>query len=401
MFFENDNIDKISSLEFMSILDEDPATYTGVKSIQEEQTIPDTDKKDNINNINNNIIENNENKENENKENENIENKNKENLNENENNENINKENLNENEDDKENDMKDISIESYESERDSSSECFSEEGGNTNKKKIEKVNTVFEWDEGGKSVYVTGSFCNWKQFFIMTKNEEGVFSLTLNLPRGIHEYKFKVDKEWKCSERSPKHDDGEGNINNYIDTRRKKEKNNNKEKSNRKSLSCKSNNNSDDPNKKLDFNRRISFMFPQEFYSTYFPLKEEMKNMPHKIPGLYKIKLELNKEKDKDEKEFYNENEEYSINTSDLDLKKILSKGELRERNEIFNRVSNLMNIFYNHLHSKETILKKTTISSITSRYRFKNTTFLYYKPRTKIKKMKNKSSRSLHVKRK
>ena len=300
--------------------------------------------------------------------------------------------------------MKNTSIESYNSVKNSSSECFSEEGENNNKNKIEKVNTVFEWDEGGKNVYVTGSFCNWKQFFIMTKNENGIFSLTLNLPRGFHEYKFKVDKEWRCSEKNPKHDDGGGNINNYIDTRKKEtiNKDNNIKSNKKTSLSKSTNNsNSDGPRKVCDFSRRVSFLFPQENYSTYIPLKEEMKNSPYPIPGLYKIKLELNKDKniDKDKEEFYNEGEEYSIYSMDSDLNKILSKNDVHEANEMFNRVSNIMNIHYNHLHSKETLLQKTMISSVTSRYRFKNTTFFYYKPNTKIKKMKDKSNRSIHLK--
>ena len=29
--------------------------------------------------------------------------------------------------------------------------------------------TTFEWDNGGNSVFVTGSFCQWKQFFFDEK----------------------------------------------------------------------------------------------------------------------------------------------------------------------------------------------------------------------------------------
>ena len=394
MFFENENIDNISDSDSLSILEEDAVTYTGVKSVEEEQTIPDTNNKPN--NKNNNLIENNKNEENnKNDENEKLEEIEKE-------------DDIEENEENKEDDMKNSSIESYNSEKNSSSENFSDEDDeNNNKKKIEKVNTVFEWDEGGKNVYVTGSFCNWKQFFIMTKNEQGIFSLTLNLPRGIHEYKFKVDKEWKCSEKSPKHDDGGGNINNYIDTRKnenskdknKKNKNNNDiQKYNKKVSISNNDSNLDVPKTELNFCRKVSLLFSQKYYSTYFPLKDEMKSAPYGIPGLYKIKLELNKEKNMNRMEWYNENEEYSM-CSDTDLKNILAKGDVQESHEIFNKVSNLMNIHYNHLHSKETILQKTMISSVTTRYRFKNTTFLYYKPTTKIKKIPRKKSRSVHVK--
>ena len=37
---------------------------------------------------------------------------------------------------------------------------------NDNKEKdIEKIKTLFEWDDGGDLVYLTGSFCEWKNLF--------------------------------------------------------------------------------------------------------------------------------------------------------------------------------------------------------------------------------------------
>ena len=41
----------------------------------------------------------------------------------------------------------------------------------------------FIWKDKADTVYVTGSFCNWKQKFIMNKNNNE-FSLILNLPEG-------------------------------------------------------------------------------------------------------------------------------------------------------------------------------------------------------------------------
>ena len=84
-------------------------------------------------------------------------------------------------------------------------------------KKIEEIETNFEWEGSGKLVYVTGSFCDWKKFYIMTKNDKGIFSLTLSLPRGFHQYKFKVDDNWTYSKIQPKYEDN-GNVNNFIDT---------------------------------------------------------------------------------------------------------------------------------------------------------------------------------------
>ena len=80
-----------------------------------------------------------------------------------------------------------------------------------------KIPIAFEWDNGGNNVYVTGSFCNWKQFFLMKKSEDGKFILNLNLPRGNYQYKFKVDNEWKYNEKYPICNEN-GIINNCIDT---------------------------------------------------------------------------------------------------------------------------------------------------------------------------------------
>lgn len=82
-----------------------------------------------------------------------------------------------------------------------------------------KVPTQFEWKEGGKIVYVTGNFSNWSQWFMMSKNiTNNYFELTLELPRGNHQYKFIVDNVWKFSKHFPTCSDGKGNINNIIDT---------------------------------------------------------------------------------------------------------------------------------------------------------------------------------------
>ena len=46
--------------------------------------------------------------------------------------------------------------------------------------KTDEIETLFEWNEGGESVYITGSFCDWKDFFKMNKNNNGIFSLRLS-----------------------------------------------------------------------------------------------------------------------------------------------------------------------------------------------------------------------------
>ena len=42
-----------------------------------------------------------------------------------------------------------------------------------------KVSVKFEWKEGGKVVYLTGSFNNWSQWFIMNRTNGNYFELVL------------------------------------------------------------------------------------------------------------------------------------------------------------------------------------------------------------------------------
>ena len=80
-----------------------------------------------------------------------------------------------------------------------------------------KSRVTFEWTSGGNSVYLSGSFCNWNQLFLMQKNPEGKFLLKLDINnKGIIQYKFKVDNEWKINQNFPSILD-HGNLNNYFD----------------------------------------------------------------------------------------------------------------------------------------------------------------------------------------
>ena len=75
-----------------------------------------------------------------------------------------------------------------------------------------EIRTEFYWDEGGNTIYITGSFCNWEKFLIMEKNEKGIYTKTLMLPPGFYQYKFKVDDNWAYSKKQPKFEDNNGNV---------------------------------------------------------------------------------------------------------------------------------------------------------------------------------------------
>lgn len=81
-----------------------------------------------------------------------------------------------------------------------------------------KVSHTFFWNEGGSKVKLTGTFCRWKEFYVMTKDsKDGVFKYTLKLNKEKYEYKFIVDGDWKWSKKQKVINDGRGNTNNYLD----------------------------------------------------------------------------------------------------------------------------------------------------------------------------------------
>lgn len=86
-----------------------------------------------------------------------------------------------------------------------------------NKIEPNKIPVTFEWESDGNSVYLSGSFCNWNQFFLMEKQSKGKHVLTLYLNKGFIQYKYKIDNIWECNDKFPIIDDN-GIKNNYIDT---------------------------------------------------------------------------------------------------------------------------------------------------------------------------------------
>ena len=182
-----------------------------------------------------------------------------------------------------------------------------------------KVPTLFEWREGGNIVYVTGSFCGWSQFFIMAKNANGVFQLTLELPKGFHQYKFKVDNQWRYSGAFPVINDN-GNVNNYVDT--------------------------------------------TKWESPIKPKQEEKKEDSVKS---HHSKLGAKPGRDNYSKNKY-------LNRTEQNL--------LSENNS-FKQIAKMPHVNLNHLHSKNTSGQNinSVLSSCTSRVRNKFTTIIYYCP--------------------
>ena len=83
----------------------------------------------------------------------------------------------------------------------------------------QKIPYKFEWKDGGNDVRITGSFLdNWSRKEEMKKNlSTGVYEIIIELPKGIHQFKFIVDNQWACSKNYTIIHDNLNNSNNIID----------------------------------------------------------------------------------------------------------------------------------------------------------------------------------------
>ena len=212
---------------------------------------------------------------------------------------------------------------------------------NITSKNSDKIPTTFEWDNGGENVYVTGSFCDWKLFFLMKKNEKGIYYLTLNLPKGNHKYKFKVDNQWKFNEKFPTCNDS-GYINNYLDTTNWEITVENTDEATAQSTNIAE-------NTKEEFNEKIP-----------------------PIPWLYRSTENINllsKQKKIGEEKYLN-----------------IIENDILSGNISYKTIENIHHDQINHLISNEDKNKdnKINIYSISSRYRLKLTTFVYYNSQKK-----------------
>ena len=78
----------------------------------------------------------------------------------------------------------------------------------------------FEWKERGTDVKISGSFLdNWdRKEPLKFNNESKSYEITLNIPRGLNQFKFIVDDKWVCSKYYKIIKDKSNNDNNEIDT---------------------------------------------------------------------------------------------------------------------------------------------------------------------------------------
>lgn len=79
------------------------------------------------------------------------------------------------------------------------------------------VPVMFKWTHGGQRVSITGTFNNWASEGIPMVRSGQEFYQVVQVSKGVHEYKFMVDGEWKFSSEQPALQDVSGNVNNIVD----------------------------------------------------------------------------------------------------------------------------------------------------------------------------------------
>jgi len=70
----------------------------------------------------------------------------------------------------------------------------------------------FSWNYEGNEVFIAGSWSNWKERIRLDGNKR----VWVQLPRGLHRYKFIVDNKWCYDVLRPYDTDDCGNVNNVI-----------------------------------------------------------------------------------------------------------------------------------------------------------------------------------------
>ena len=246
-------------------------------------------------------------------------------------------------------------------------------------KKSETYPVTFIWDKEEKDiVYLTGSFSNWKQIFIMPKIDN-IYSLTLPLPKGNHKFKFRINGIFMVNKRYPIIKDGENNICNYIENTNM----NNSPKKNYNSDSEYNKSESESSNK--SFSSEDSFEEFDEEENSYKRKRKKIRKMKKiKYSQKYPKKMDLNNYAP-DIPYSYN----YIYNLDVISKQGLIGKMQYYEPKEnnilgdncSYKKIGVLPAVEINHIHSNDSMISDNSIiCSSFCRYRHKFITLLYYK---------------------
>jgi hypothetical protein len=235
-----------------------------------------------------------------------------------------------------------------------------------------RFSTIFQWDGEGENVYLTGSFCHWNQFFEMKKSQEqnNKFFLNLFLPKGIYQYKFKINDKWKYNSNFPICKDKNGNINNIIDlTKEKTEDKFTPDFSTSVITKDEDENINDEDTKVLSYLNLFN-----DYSNEYLPIKNKIKEVPLKTPLLYNLFFSF----------------KFLINKNNIGINIIFQGKEenILCKNNTNKKIIPFKKEIIEHFYVNKKNIKvnknaqnKTLLISTAYRYRYKLITYIYYRP--------------------
>ena len=229
----------------------------------------------------------------------------------------------------------------------------------------------FYWNEGGKEVFITGSFLEWNKRLKMHKNKNNIFEVELFLPKGKYEFKFIIDGSWRCSSNYQQIKDDRGNNNNFID--------NISANYNYNEINFNLNKNvtnlPEENNHKM---RNIDEL--KKNYSNIYPSIDQLSEEAPKIPDVLEISIDLTE--NSNQKNIGNEQYlDFSYINLDESFKNILQPVH-SYLNHIF--TNNDKNFIYN-IHKEETENKKYLGINCNVKVKNKCISIIYYSPLSKI----------------
>lgn len=87
--------------------------------------------------------------------------------------------------------------------------------GSSNFISAQKHPVVFRWHGEARTVFLSGSFDNWKSKIPLVRSNDELYTI-VEVPLGVHQYKFLVDGRWACLPDEPQVVGDIGTPNNVI-----------------------------------------------------------------------------------------------------------------------------------------------------------------------------------------
>ena len=223
------------------------------------------------------------------------------------------------------------------------------------------INYTFIWSGEGNDVKLTGSFSDWKTKYQMEKElNKNIFKFELPLEPKVYQYKFIIDGTWKCSEKCPTIDDGNGNINNVLDFTECSSKSKDKENEKCEKIIEK-------PKKEEEMNNVDDYIEQKTIrndknYNNTYPSDEDV--MPPALPN---------------KKYYENFNIEYNSNQKSIGNQEFYTNLDSKTNND-YKQILFFSHVNLNHLITRKKKRTNVVSNCISFRYREKSSTIIYYK---------------------